>query len=262
MTSIYIALVLVSGYLFAVISPKARYRYKRSDGWDAYFYVAACGVFFVACGWLLSSALSYYGFLHWLANIFGVDRESVARFVPVNDEAVSISTLKIAAWGITSIIISMMFGLLNKFRFMHPITRSNWLSEKTKSNPEESLLVYAASTRFPVIATLSSRKVYIGLVTMPALENGTIEHLELFPFLSGYRHKDELTLHLTTNYYEHYKRRSLASSKTPPDYLTLDDFRIVIPTSEIETISLFDRRTYNDFKQQEETDKLRGSMLD
>ncbi|MNG30842.1 hypothetical protein D3C84_1165370 [compost metagenome] len=74
--------------------------------------------------------------------------------------------------------------------------------------------------------------------------------------MSGYRNKDELTLHLTANYYEHYAKRGLLSGiPMGPNALSTNSFRVVIPAKEIESMSLFDRETYNDFKAQEEQDK-------
>jgi hypothetical protein len=262
MGPVYIALALVCGYIFASQSPRSRYRYKRSDGWDAYFYVAAWGVAFLVLGWFLSSTLSYIGALRWLALTLEMDPSEVAKLVPVEQKAISYESLKTGVWITFSLIIAMICGRVSRYRFGDPVTRANWLSLNVRHNAEESLLVYAASTRFPVVVTLASRKVYIGVVTMPALENGVVEHLELFPLMSGYRHSDELTLHLTTNYFAHYERRGLLSPMARPGTLTLNDFRVVIPAREIETMSLFDKDTYNDFKAQEENDKGACSMLD
>ena len=256
MAPVYIAIALVCGYIFASQSPKTRYRYKRSDGWDAYFYVASWGGVFLVIGWLATSGLSYFGFLRWCANTIGIAKEDIARLIPIEKSSISYEVLKTFTWIALSILIAGASGKISRYRFKHPVTRANWLSQNVRHSPEESLLVYAASARFPLVVTLSSRKVYIGVLTMPALENGSIEYIELLPIMSGYRDKDELTLHLTTNYYEHYAKRGLLSGiPMAPSSLSINSFRVVIPAKEIESMSLFDRETYNDFKAQEEQDK-------
>jgi hypothetical protein len=256
MAPVYIAIALICGYIFASQSPKTRYRYKRSDGWDAYFYVASWGGVFLVIGWLTTSGLSYFGFLRWCANAVGIAKEDVAKLIPIEKASISYEMLKTFMWIALSLFIAGVSGSISRYRFKHPLTRANWLSQNVRHSPEESLLVYAASARFPLVVTLSSRKVYIGVLTMPALENGSIEYIELLPIISGYRDKDELTLHLTTNYHDHYARRGLLSDiPMSPTSLTINSFRVVIPAKEIESMSLFDRETYNDFKVQEEQDK-------
>jgi hypothetical protein len=110
----------------------------------------------------------------------------------------------------------------------------------------------ASARQFPIIATLSSRKIYVGLVTCPALENGLSEHLEILPMLSGYRDKDDLTINITTNYHQHYLESGVIGGMSR---LNIQDFRVLIPKDEVETISFFDTETYNKFKEDEARDR-------
>ncbi|MDX7720470.1 hypothetical protein SJR62_14430 [Aeromonas caviae] len=257
MAPIYIAIALICGYIFASRSPKTRYRYKRSNGWDAYFYVASWGGVFLVAGWFVTSGMSYFGLLRWIANTLGFVKQDIEKLVPVEKALINYEVLKTFAWIAVSTAIAGACGMLSRYRFNDPITRANWLSQNVRHSPEESLLVYAASTRFPLVVTLSSRKVYIGVLTMPALENGSVEYIELLPIMSGFRDKDELTLHLTTNYHDHYSKRGLLSGiPMGPNTLSINSFRVVIPAKEIESMSLFDKDTYNDFKAQEEQAKI------
>ncbi|CAD7534246.1 MULTISPECIES: hypothetical protein [Aeromonas] len=263
MATILVSIILISGFIFVTNHLPSRYKYKRSNGWDAYFYVATWGIGFLVIGWALASLLSYWGILRWLANFASFDQQDAARLIPLTDgKELSYGMLKLAAWMVLSISIAALCGMLSRLRAKDPITRWNTISKVVSSNHLESLLIYASSAPFPIVATLSSRKVYIGIVTTPGIENGAIEYIEVLPLLSGYRNKDELTLHITTNYHDHYKRRGLLSrEKTSSHRLSINDFRVIIPVSEIETLSLFDRETYNDFKAQEDHDKLACTML-
>ncbi|MCS5985028.1 hypothetical protein LNO19_22575 [Klebsiella quasipneumoniae subsp. similipneumoniae] len=66
MNTIILAVVLISGYLYVTRSVSARYKFKRSEGWDAYFYVAAWGVLFTLAAWLLCSFISVLGIFRWI----------------------------------------------------------------------------------------------------------------------------------------------------------------------------------------------------
>lgn len=117
----------------------------------------------------------------------------------------------------------------------------------------------ASARQFPIIATLSSRKIYVGLVTCPALENGLSEHLEILPLLSGYRDKDDLTINITTNYHQHYLDSGVISGMSR---LNIQDFRVLLPKDEVETISfLILKRITNLKKTKRVTGKTAASWV-
>ncbi|WP_244665003.1 hypothetical protein [Candidatus Symbiopectobacterium sp. 'North America'] len=84
------------------------------------------------------------------------------------------------------------------------------------------------------------------------MPNGSSEHLAILPMLSGYRDKDTLTITITTNYHQHYLESGVISGLSR---LNINNFRVLIPKDEIETISFFDTDTYNKFKENEERDR-------
>ncbi len=91
--------------------------------------------------------------------------------------------------------------------------------------------------------SLRSGKSYIGFV----FESGIARHGEsdvaLLPMASGYRKEDTRELELTTNYAP-VLRKSLEELSS----LVNEDFRIVIPMSEIVTARIFDPDVYELFK--------------
>ena len=91
--------------------------------------------------------------------------------------------------------------------------------------------------------SLRSGKSYIGLV----LESGIARHGEsdvsLVPIASGYRKEDTRELEITTDYTP-VIRKSLEESSS----LVYEDFRIVIPMSEIVIARIFDPYVYELFK--------------
>ncbi|MGC4125087.1 MAG: hypothetical protein QM585_09230, partial [Enterobacter sp.] len=62
MTTILLSIILVSGYIFTINALPLRYRFKRSEGWGAYFFVAAWGIAFFIASWVICSVLSCFGF--------------------------------------------------------------------------------------------------------------------------------------------------------------------------------------------------------
>ncbi|MFW3571256.1 hypothetical protein [Kosakonia cowanii] len=240
-----------------------RYQFKRSTGWDAYFLVAAWGTFFVTISWTLCSLLSITGFLRWAVNSaiegFGTDSNVISRVFPLTvEDATRFRDLKFALCGLLSLAMAYAAGGLKKFWLKNSNRRIDALVKAVGDNALENMLMEASATQMPVIATLKSRKFYVGFVYCPAFEHGTIDFLELLPLLSGYRDKDKLTINITTKYNEHYEKSGILNGKSDLD---LSDFRVLIPKAEIETISFFDFDTYTIFKSEEDKEeKSKGLM--
>ncbi len=66
----------------------------------------------------------------------------------------------------------------------------------------------------------------------------------------------DLTISITTNYYQHYLDSGVIGGMSR---LNIQDFRVLIPKDEVETISFFDTYTYNKIKEDEERDKKDSS---
>lgn len=253
MATLLLAVILVSGFLYVNLSLSTRYRYKRSNGWDAYFFVAAWGIVFFLAGGFFTFVLNISGGFRWLANLLNLTPDSFNGMLSnTTDKFQRINEIKQIAWVVISIVLAALFGLGNKRRTSKGDCRWDALAKVVGNNAFESLLMEASARQFPIIATLSSRKIYVGLVTCPALENGLSEHLEILPMLSGYRDKDDLTISITTNYHQHYIESGVISGMSR---LNIQDFRVLIPKDEVETISFFDTETYNKFKENEARDK-------
>ncbi|HHB6859375.1 TPA: hypothetical protein ACN7KA_004101 [Klebsiella pneumoniae] len=253
MATLLLAVILVSGFIYVNLSLSTRYRYKRSNGWDAYFFVAAWGIVFFLAGGFLTFALNISGGFRWFSNALNLTPDSFNGMLSTTtDKPQRINEIKQIAWVVISIVLAALFGWLNKRRTSKGDRRWDALAKAVGNNAFESLLMEASARQFPIIATLSSRKIYVGLVTCPALENGLSEHLEILPLLSGYRDKDDLTINITTNYHQHYLESGVISGMSR---LNIQDFRVLIPKDEVETISFFDTETYNKFKENEARDR-------
>jgi len=99
------------------------------------------------------------------------------------------------------------------------------------------LLHSASAQEKPVSVTLDNNKVYIGLVAgAPNLEPHDA-HLSITPFFSGYRVNETLELRLNVDYLKVYEEHGLDPQ----------EFRVVVPMSNIRMASLFDHSVYPAF---------------
>lgn len=269
MGTLLLSAILVSGYIFTITSVSTRYKFKRSDGWGAYFYVATWGTGFCILSWMLCSIMGFVGFIDFSAKVVGMNRENVKLLIPLSADAVATGkSLKIALWLVGTVALSTICGLLNKTWHGWGNNRFKALAKAARNHPLETLAIEASATLAPVIFTLKSKKFYVGWVIRPPLEHGKIEHMAFIPLLSGYRDKDTLKIVVTTNYITHYESIGLYGDLLgvdgPPrvkSNLTFDDFRVVCPVSEIENLSFFDFETYNNFKAQEEKEQNSSRRL-
>ncbi len=94
--------------------------------------------------------------------------------------------------------------------------------------------------------TLKSSKVYIGYIQNTSINDNfdDTEYFTLFPLLSGYRNKDDQTLRLTTSYFEAYEQ---IENTTPTTENLEDQFRILVPRSEVMSMSYFRPDYYENF---------------
>ncbi|MEB8292361.1 hypothetical protein ABN150_13295 [Klebsiella oxytoca] len=263
MGTLLLSAILVSGYIFTVTSVSSRYKFKRSDGWGAYFYVATWGTGFCILSWLICSLMGFLGLIDFFAQLVGINKDNVKTLIPLSADAVATGkSLKIAMWVVGTVVLATGCGLLNKFWHACGDHRFKALAKAARNNPLETLAIEASATLSPVIFTLKSKKFYVGWVIRPPLEHGKIEHMAFIPLLSGYRDKDTLKIVVTTNYDAHYESIGLFGDVVgidgPPRVksdLSFNDFRVVCPVSEIENLSFFDFETYNHFKAQEEKEE-------
>lgn len=109
----------------------------------------------------------------------------------------------------------------------------------------EILLSRACLETKAVSVTLKSRKVYVGLVTQTHDPLYDRKYIQLLPIKSGYRESDSLSLKLTVDYSSVYAKIIQEDAATVA--AGIQDFEIVFPVSEIQSVNLFDASTYQLF---------------
>lgn len=253
--ALILATILVAGFIFVLHYPPSRYNHKRSQGWHTYLQSGAWGLPFAFVSFLIC----------WLGNnpVPDVDIEA-AKLVVSNSTNESLiigfSFLTPAlAYCAGTLVHYRYYGLPN---FTHKLLstfklNAKWyiwvdkfnhkamqrqlltITKTVRHDPFENLIVHVTNNFLPVMVTLKSRKVYIGPLTNSGIEHGKLEYVSVIPFISGYRREDDFKVERTVNYSEIYRESDPAK---------LDDFRTVLPISEIESIRQFDGKVYKNFQ--------------
>lgn len=242
---VFVALALVSGFIFTSLHLPARYKQKRSQGWESYFHVATWGSLYMLLGAIISIIADYFNFVSLLLN------KQHHTLAELNSTlTLSIASFKVLAVALITLSITVFFGYLSKIIYSNCIKLKTRTVVKLIQNDRlESLLMESSITQSPILLNLKSKKAYVGIcLTEPSIDSNN-DFIEILPLLSGYREKDTLELKLITNYHSHYKTEGIFDESH--DYLTLEDFRTIVSKSELDSVSYFNIETFNNFQKKE-----------
>lgn len=249
MGPLIITVILVFGFWYTENHYPSRIHHARTNGWSSYFYVAMHGCRFVAQGFFLAAAICvaiwFFGeIIIFVVNIFASKNHEWTFMSWV----MSKQLMGIPVFIVSSIVVAGFLAYEEGFEARRMMedeeSRQKAYREMASKDAMESLLVQAIDEDMMIFITLKSRKVYIGYVASPRIEFHSTAHLEIIPFISGYRDKDNLRYVEQHRYYDLYLSQKIDFSSTP---LNLQHFRHVIPMEQIEAISLFDENTYSCF---------------
>jgi len=112
-------------------------------------------------------------------------------------------------------------------------------------NHLEYLLMRAMSEQFQVQVTTFSRKVYVGYVTRTVDPAEDARYMKIIPSMSGFRRMDDLGIEYRTDYTG--VLRQLADDEYL-GHLGRNDFEVVIPISEIRSVSRWDPIAWERFE--------------
>lgn len=219
-------LPLLGGYLFLSYCNLTRFNTNRHSGHRLIFHAAAAGLGFLTFAFLVVLYLSR----RW--PVFAAWWQS----------AVSIPYLG------TSLLACLLGALLPWPINLIPYFRKEEANQRAiehASDHLEILLSRACRETKAVSVTLKSRKVYIGLVTRTHDPLFDRKYIQLLPMKSGFRDSATLALMLTVDYTAAYAK--IIQAETNVLAAGVQDFEIVIPVSEIQSVNLFDATTYHLF---------------
>lgn len=244
-----LVVIFVSGFVFSGTYPPARFKQLRSTGWDSYSHIASWGLLFCAIGGLCVLIFDTLNFASLFFSWFSADLNQFAKsslFSPREGLFV--------VWGVISIALAWTSAQL----FTTPASKKRAIARLATDNAFELMLYDSAEQVKPVLISLSSRKVYIGVVYRINNDDalGRTDYFSILPLWSGYRDKDSLRLKITTFYEDHY---SLVRAQGPmTNEGIFDQFKIVICSAEVSTLSYFEIRVYHELEPDED-DNGRGA---
>jgi hypothetical protein len=191
-----VAFILISGYIFVARSKHQRLITRREDGHRYYFRCGAYGILFCGIGIILAISLDILDVPSFILGGLGWSVENLIHNTS-SFTANEYTSLKVLIGSFFTIPISFVGAFLDN------ICRDNQKSlQRIRDRDSGALEKFLAEcgTKFQtVLITLSSRKVYVGIVHEIPIECGEVEHFSILPILSGYRDKDSLTVKFTTN---------------------------------------------------------------
>lgn len=230
-TATLILVVLSGGFYFTENFLPVKYRSARENGHRLYFRVlfwstilalSASLILFVGLAALLYLKLDYLSFSKlWLE--YSRFFEGSARI------GVAISTIPLA-W-----VASHGFNLLLYYKE----GKINLLKRIVGDRKFEELTLHALLSTKPLLVTLDTGKVYVGLVTRAPDLLEPKEHFSIMLLKSGYRDPSTHRVHLTTSYSD-IIREIRDGEKSNFSHLSQIDFEIVLQTNHIVSACIFD----------------------
>lgn len=249
-----IILPLLSGYLFLITFNLTRFYHQRIEKQRLIFNSLVVAFFIAIIGYIIDFFV--------LKSALLIDfRTSVSAFVSsligIEVPGLKHSIFFFAISYPLGKILNLFFGRIFSFAYTvekwgNQLDRLFWFSLNEKKDENKLLML-----------TTKSNKVYIGYVHRISEPIGET-HITIIPNFSGYRSKEDLKLQITTQY-------TKLIEKLVKDGRTgeIANLGIIIPVSEILTISKFDIEVFSSFndmesaeeKEPQEENHLRDAFL-
>lgn len=225
-----ILIPVLGGYLFVKYSYITSFRSVRDNGYIILFKSAVFGLFFYGLAFTL-----------WRAAILDENANpKIPEWINYLHDFLGYPTLFPALLSLVFIVFAILSinYVLDKDEIKKRVIRQD-------DDAFEMTLLESYERNSDVLVTLDSGKVYVGKVTDTYFRiNDEIRSVMLNPLTSGYRKKDDFTIHFTTYYGKIYKQ----IIDNPDDFdVKVSDFSIAIRYDKIVSVSSFDPKTYIQF---------------
>jgi len=142
-----------------------------------------------------------------------------------------------------AMLLGFLFAFIGNLFPTEAMTR-NLIAKMTieKADPLEMLFLKAVNEEKNILITLKNHKAYAGRITKEISPASPLEHIQILPIRSGYREQDTKILHLPLSYEKVFLELIKDESA-----ISIQDFQIVIPASEIISAHIFDQETYDTY---------------
>lgn len=255
MALLLILLILTLGYTYTVYVPSEHNKLKRSDGWESYVYLAKHGLTLLILPIFKTLVATFFASLLLVVLEFFLTKfgrtihvrglyESLTSVNMLEVNAVTIFIAISIAIFMTIVIVHECYAkiLENKDSYKH-------LDQLRKEDSVLNIVIEAMIENKTVKISLKSRKIYVGMIQSEQFETLDLDTIVIIPFISGYR-DDKLRIIFDCNYISVYEKNGIL----PPHGLdkehlkNLDSFRLAIKMEEVESISLFSAKYYQQFE--------------
>lgn len=217
-------LPLLGGYIFVTNFNLTRYRMRRQSGRKVLFDSAIAGVGLLSLG---------VGIAIGVDALFPSIRAYWKAFAPFDYSGASALSLGLSVIGYKAgnCVWSRKYAIKK--------------GVQDEGDHFEELVIRSLENAEQVSVTTALGKVYVGLITCGGQHAHDRRFLRLWPMASGYRDPDTKEMVLTTYYAPVYSRLYL-TDRTPS--IAPEEFEVVLPSTSIEMISIFDPTAYSLFR--------------
>lgn len=224
---LFILVVLTAGFEFVTQHPAARVRQINASGWRLYIYSFGWGVPFSAIGYLLTEFI-------------GFTTGGEPLFKPLELGEINLNA-NFIVWAVITLSLAFLAGFISKKLNLSSL---NALKKKADENDLKKLLLNSLGTMNFIQVTMTSRKVYVGMIVQINQEDMIHqgEFVKLMPAFSGYRDEKTLIIKLTNGYSEFYKKSFRENKEKLLDLR--QRYFVIIPTSQIASVSLFEMKGF------------------
>ncbi|HGM6297176.1 hypothetical protein ACJ8LH_13055 [Serratia sp. CY49633] len=244
--------ILVSGYIIVTADLFHYYKLHRYDGQLLYLKVATYGAFCVIGAAISAAVIKYFlPDFHLITDVAGnfqvtknKDTDRIyAWLIMLSVGAIAISIAWISFVFMKNLIKGFMYEKVCHYSIMHAM-KLRVLRKTVNHGTFDAMLLDAMeeTPKRPVLISLSSRKVYVGIVNgldEPTESEKPNQYISLFPIMSGYRDNSTLSIEFTNNYPSEFKTRSAPSTRTMKK-TQINDMDLIISSEEVSSISWFD----------------------
>ena len=239
-----VLVILLLGYRINSQVDEKSYKLKRSIGWVSYVILAADGA--ISLGIAFCVLMIIYVLFLAIGSLIDLSLLNLGVFENHIHKLLEEDYIKF----LFSLMLLVSSLATNEIR-LNIVNAVPDLNALKKLDGMVNILLTALENSSYLKICLNTGKVYIGIIVKEEFIKGEGETLTIVPMLSGYRNKDNLQLHLDCNYLNVYLKHGVVK-KIPEGICYNEDeadfVSMLIPVSEIVSISFFDINKYEDFE--------------
>ncbi|EIT2620189.1 hypothetical protein L1S98_004723 [Escherichia coli] len=256
MLALLIIPILVSGYIMITANQYHYFRLYRHEGQLLYMKVAALGTYCLIASVIIAAAIKYkwpdFHLVHDMVETFNVTSKPETDRIYMWLLLLSVTSIFFSLCYVSAVWVkNLLFVFFYKRDIYEGILEAMKarVLRKTYSQGSLDLLLLDAiesDPKKPMLITLSSNKVYVGIINgsgEPTENQGPHQHISFVPLMSGYRNKENLSVTFTNAYPGEIQIKRSAAIKGISKK-KVQGLEIMVSIDEISHISWFDFEVY------------------